>query len=407
MTEPLFHTYDLRNTIENQGQALTKEINSMGENEVLNTSQEDMVKYLTEKYKFNTLVIDESGIQMDYGDAQIDVSGDFRRVIFESGGPFYITGTRVTFYVPFAGDSELFKCQPSTSYLSPPRATVRHNELVFTYDLTNERTSGVKDIFEQELNQTQVQVGRANKDVGRFNEALPGHATERLNVRREKLLQDRDLVTSIGFPIRSRQNPPSTFVVPDVKRRITPRKPAASTEPFSPEPALGMDDYEHILSVLSNMVEVMERSPSAFKDMNEENLRTHFLVQLNGQYEGQATGETFNYEGKTDILIRADGRNIFIAECKFWTGPAGLTKAMDQLLGYTAWRDTKAALLIFNRNRNMSAVLEGVTKTVPGHPNYKAERTTNSETEFRYVFGHRNDANREVTVSILVFDVPA
>ena len=155
------------------------------------------------------------------------------------------------------------------------------------------------------------------------------------------------------------------------------------------------------------MVEVMERSPSAFKDMNEEGLRTHFLVQLNGQYEGQATGETFNYEGKTDILIRADGRNIFIAECKFWTGPAGLTKALDQLLGYTSWRDTKAALLIFNRNRNMSAVLERVAKTVPSHPNYKAERATNSETEFRYVFGHRDDANREVTISILVFDVPA
>ena len=117
-----------------------------------------------------------------------------------------------------------------------------------------------------------------------------------------------------------------------------------------------MDDYEYILSVLSNMVIVMERSPRAFRDMSEEDLRTHFLVPLNGHYEGQATGETFNYEGKTDILIRVDGRNIFIAECKFWTGPKGLTKALDQLLGYTSWRDTKAALLIFNRGRNMSTV---------------------------------------------------
>ena len=141
--------------------------------------------------------------------------------------------------------------------------------------------------------------------------------------------------------------------------------------------------------------------------MNEEDLRTHFLVQLNGQYEGQATGETFNYEGKTDILIRADGKNIFIAECKFWTGPAGLTKALDQLLGYTAWRDTKAALLVFNRRTNMSTVLERVPAAVRAHPNYKAERTTNSETEFRYVFGHRDDETREITVTILVFDVPA
>ena len=407
MSEMLFYKYDLQATIENQGRAIVADINSMKETEVLNTSQEEMVKYLIEKHRINPLAIDETGIQMNYGDAQIDVRGDFRRAIFDMDRPVYVTGTRFTFYVPFTGDSDLFRCKPSTYSLSLPTATVRSNELIFTYDMTNDRDSDVGEMFKRDLNTTQVHAKRVNTDVGRFNGALTENAVQRLNARREKLLKDRDLVASIGFPLRRRQDPPSTFVVPDVKRRITPRKPAASAEPFSPEPALGIDDYEHILSVLSNMVEVMERSPSAFKGMNEEDLRTHFLVQLNGQYEGQATGETFNYEGKTDILIRADGRNIFIAECKFWTGPAGLTKALDQLLGYTAWRDTKAALLIFNRNRNMSAVLERVTKTVPGHPNYKAERTTNSETEFHYVFGHRDDANREITVTILVFDVPA
>ena len=112
-----------------------------------------------------------------------------------------------------------------------------------------------------------------------------------------------------------------------------------------PEPTLDLAEYEHILSVVSNMVVVMERSPRAFKDMGEEDLRQHFLVQLNGQYEGQATGETFNYEGKTDILIRTDG-NIFIAECKFWSGSAALNDALDQLLSYTSWRDTKTALVV-------------------------------------------------------------
>lgn len=101
--------------------------------------------------------------------------------------------------------------------------------------------------------------------------------------------------------------------------------------PYRPEPTLTMDEYEHILSVISNMV--MERRASAFRTMGEEDLRQHFLVQLNGQYEGQATGETFNYEGKTDILIRADGKNIFIAECKFWTGPAGLYKLKGHQIG--------------------------------------------------------------------------
>ena len=403
----LFHTHDLREIIENHAQGLTKEINSMSENEVLNTSMEDMVKYLTEKWRLDPLAINESDIQMNYGDAQIDVSGDFRRGIFDRSKPFYITGTRITLYVPFTGDPDLFKCRPSTYSLNPPRAAVRRDELIFTYNLTEDRASEVKDIFERDIENTQVHTGRVNADVNDFNAALPEDAKQKLNARREKLLQDRDLVASLGFPLRRGQNPPPTFVAPDVKRRITAQKPTASSEPFRPEPTLGMNDYEHILSVLSNMVTVMERSPRAFRDMSEEDLRTHFLVQLNGHYEGQATGETFNYEGKTDILIRVDGRNIFIAECKFWAGPTGLTKALDQLLGYTSWRDTKAALLIFNRGKNMSTILGGITKTVRKHPNYKAERDAKSETEFRYVFGHRDDVNREVTVTILVFDVPA
>lgn len=117
----------------------------------------------------------------------------------------------------------------------------------------------------------------------------------------------------------------------------------------------------------------MERSPNAFSGMTEQDLRQHFLVHLNGQYEGQATGETFNFEDKTDILIRAVGRNIFIAECKFWDGPASLVAAINQVLSYTAWRDTKIALLIINRGKNLSAVLAKIPDALNAHPNFVRE----------------------------------
>ncbi len=407
MTEVLFHAYNLRGTLENHTRNLVNEANSMGENKVLNTPQEDLIEYLVEKHRIPPVAIDESGIGTDYGDTQIDISGNPRYAVFDRSRPFHVIGTRVSFYVPFTGDPDLFRCQPSTSSLSPPQAVIKPNELIFTYDRTKERTSEIKGEFERDFEQTRVHIERVNTEVEKLNAALSETAKQQLTTRREKLLQDRNLVENLGFPLRRTQNPPSTFVAPDVKRRITPQRPRTSSEPFSPEPALDTDNYEYILSVLSNMVTVMERSPRAFKDMGEEDLRTHFLVHLNGHYEGQATGETFNYTGKTDILIRTEDRNIFIAECKFWSGPKGLTKALDQLLGYTAWRDTKAALLVFNRDRNMSTVLEGVAKTVRDHPNCKREQQRKSETEFRYIFGHRDDANRELTVTILVFDVPA
>jgi hypothetical protein len=182
--------------------------------------------------------------------------------------------------------------------------------------------------------------------------------------------------------------------------------PPAPSASYAPEPALDMQIYEEVIGIMSNMVAVMERSPNSFRTMKEEDLRSHFLVQLNSQF-GEATGEAFNFEGKTDILIRANGKNIFIAECKFWDGPKSLTQAIDQLLGYASWRDTKVALVVFNRGKSLSTVLAKIPETVKAHPNYKRQVEYKPETGFRFVLGHRDDKNRELILTVLVFEVPA
>src|SRR5882762_11631396 len=151
----------------------------------------------------------------------------------------------------------------------------------------------------------------------------------------------------------------------------------------------------------------MERSPKAFHDIDEETLRTFFLVPLNSHYEGQATGETFNYQGKTDILIRSGDRNIFIAECKFWGGPAKLIETIDQLLGYLSWRDSKAAILLFNRNKDFSKVLSTISEVVRAHRNFQKDEGNRGETAFRYAFRHKDDAAKLLHLSVIVFDIPS
>jgi hypothetical protein len=167
-----------------------------------------------------------------------------------------------------------------------------------------------------------------------------------------------------------------------------------------------MAKYEHILTVIGDMSAVMERSPQSFSGMKEEDLRHHFLVQLNGHYKGQATGETFNAEGRTDILMREKGKNIFIAECKFWRGPESVTEAIDQLLGYASWRDTKTALLLFNRNKDFSSVLTKILETVKQHQNCLKQLRYQSETGSRWLFHHRDDKHRELMLTVLAFEIP-
>ena len=159
------------------------------------------------------------------------------------------------------------------------------------------------------------------------------------------------------------------------------------------------------------MALAMERSPRTFSKLKEEEIRDFFLIILNAHYEGQATGETFNYGGKTDILIRVEGKNVFIAECKFWRGEKTLIKTIDQLLGYTSWRDTKIAILLFNKNKDFNYVLEKIDTIVKGHSCYKREislksRKLNNETVFSYIFHQPEDVNREIFLTIMVFNIP-
>lgn len=406
MADLLFNRCDLGSVLASQEQAISKEVAALGENQLLNSSPVELCQYFVEKYTIDPVKIDEDRIQADYGDAQIDVSQRFEYAVFDRSGPAYITGTRVALFVPFEGDKQLLDCQPSTFTYNPPRAIVRANSVVFVYDRTVSDAANIRNEFDRDLSSFKKYLSWIERDVNQFNESIEKKADRFISARREKLLHDRNIVESLGFALK-RSDAPLTYSTPEVKRRITPRLPTISSDPYQPEPALDMAEYEHILSVISNMVLVMERSPQAFQGMSEEDLRQHFLVQLNGHYEGQATGETFNYEGKTDILTRVDGRNIFIAECKFWKGPSAMHDALGQLLGYTSWRDTKTALLVFNRNKNLSAVLEKIASVVEGHANFKRELPYESETGFRYVLGHRDDPNREVTLTVLVFDVPA
>ena len=41
------------------------------------------------------------------------------------------------------------------------------------------------------------------------------------------------------------------------------------------------------------------------------------------------------------------------------------------------------------------------------HANYRRTVSIEGETRFRYVFTHRDDPKRELTITVLVFEVPA
>lgn len=404
----LFTEGSIFDVLEGQKRAVKSAVEKLEQNYLLNVSEEDLINSLVDELRLNIPFIKDEEIHIaDHGETQIDVSRDPNRYITDRSRPFHIPGTKTVIAVPFDGDSVFFRIRPQTFSTNPPCATVDGNELYLTYERADHNAEAVKRDYTQTVGQIKTHLQSLRESATTFNNSLESMVRQQISERKTKLLADAGMGAALGLPMKKRQGAPSTFAVPMPRRQPRIERPKATTKPFVPEPVLAQEEYEMILSIIKNMVGVMERSPKAFEGMGEEDLRTHFLVQLNAQYEGNATGETFNFQGKTDILIRADGKNVFIAECKFWKGEREFLKTIDQLLSYLSWRDTKTAILIFNRQKDFTAVLSKITAFAPSHPCFKRDLGKLDESSFRYIFRQPVDANREIMVTVMAFDVPS
>lgn len=405
--EYLFFGIEYFDVREAQIAAIKNEVQTYEANRLLNTSTDDLCGYFEAKFQIDIPTLREAEAVIGQRETQIDVSRDPLRFIEEPSQPFYVPGTAVELRVPFDGDPDAFKIKPTTFTLSPPVGRVEGSNLLLVVQGTDLTPEKVKATLDRSLQEIREWLGHLRQDLQELNGIVASTVRAAVESRKTKLLSDRNLVSSLGYRIQSREGTPGTYAAPEIKRRIEIHQPTASSAPFAPEPTIVDADYDQILHTINNMSTVMERSPSAFAKMDEEALRFHFLVQLNAMYQGQATGETFNYSGKTDILVRSGGKNIFIAECKYWGGPKILTQTIDQILSYSSWRDTKVAIIIFNRRKDFSQVLKSIEDTVRAHPNCKRLLRKDSESVFRFLFAHKDDPNREMYLTSLAFDVPA
>lgn len=402
----LFSSYDLSAGLRSSVEKMREEVQALDPNRLLNTAPEDLKRYFVEKCSVEPIKLLRDSWYADSHETRVDVRYDPMRWIDDKSRPALVPGERVEVRVPFEGESELFYCQPNSSTTSPPRGIIEKNELVLRYESPSDTPREVRPLVDQTLAEIEKYLGWQRSMIDAHNSALPAAAEQAIEQRRSRLLAQSQRAASLGIPIKRRDGAPQTYAIPTARKKATPVLPPASSAPFTAEPMWAMEQYEQALKIMQDMALVMERSPEAFKSMDEEALRQHFLVQLNGQFEGKATGETFNMAGKTDILLREQDRNVFIAECKFWKGPKAFGEAVDQLLSYATWRDSKTVILVFNRGTETSTVLKGIDSTVRAHSNFKRVVQWPHESGFRYVLHAKGDTNRELILTVLVFHVP-
>lgn len=173
------------------------------------------------------------------------------------------------------------------------------------------------------------------------------------------------------------------------------------------DPFLSEKVYQDILECLRRTLRRLEQKPDLFAKFGEVDIRDYIMIGLEDRFESTTlTRESFNKHGKTDILLKhTDSTNIFVAECKIWTGEKGMLEAIDQLMGYLTWRDSKAALLLFCRTKDFSSILRTIATATARHPNF-LKSTGSDESSFSNIFCHPDDVNKHIFLEIVAAHFP-
>lgn len=391
--------------------SIDSEIESTSENYILTVSEEQYSEYLISKYSVELPEIHFSEVYADSYEKEISAEDYPSRFDVYRGEKY--KRPVIQFFVPVTGNSEVLKYFPGLNSITigggSTNFEVENNNLKLEVVDFYNNPSKVKQIFDENVNNSQRKYDDLLLDIKMFNNSLSTHISGKIRERKSKFLQKNEFMSSLGVPLKKKSDISQTFSVPkpNLRTKISIVKPSVSDEPFKPEPTLSIEIYNQILKLINDIGKNFERLPSTYKNKGEEDLRDHIIITLDPNFEyGSATGETFNKTGKTDIQLRYDSSVIFIAECKFWTGEKGYLKTISQLLNYLTWRDTKASVIIFVKQKDFSTILNKVKEVTSSHENYLGFLSKSDENWFNYRFHLNGDKNREVKLAIQLFHLP-
>ena len=407
----LFCSYDLDDAIRQKIASIPNEIDGIPQDQFQISSDDDLTAHFTTRLLIDPLELHENAAEMTQRETQVDVSGDRNRFFSRgSSGPFFIPGTRITVTMPYTGDSGLWtaKTNPYSSML--PRGSIdkagNSGMLRFVFDLPHDSDPSVlKQRLDGELKLVREYLNWSKAQVESYNAGLSSHVRAAIAQRRERLKKHAGIADLLSIPLKSNPSAPTLNPL-TLERRVPPPLPVPPKSGLKPEPGISEGEYERILKILRHEGRSFETTPATFAGLGEEGLRDVILAHLNGHYEGSASGETFRRNGKTDIIIQVENRSAFVAECKLWSGQKAVGDALDQLLSYLTWRDSKAALIFFNTSvAAFSSLGIKLKSSLMEHPLFIKELDCIEAGEWRFRMRSKEDEGRIVTVHCFLFNL--
>jgi hypothetical protein len=409
MDDLLFQKGRLSDALEIQGEKMREAVEAESEESLRQADADEWAGALAHHFAVECpeLKLDEVWME-PVADTTVDVSWDSGRDIRDYGRARSFPGYRVVVHVPFEGDGNVFHLRTNQFTLNPPRGRVAGSDLIKTIEYARDQTPNIDGVVNEFTSSIGQWLVWAKAQCDSFNGTLEQEARRAIAARRQRI-EERDAhLAQSSIPVGRPKKDEKTYIADVLVRRPAPSLPDSRADEKAPElePVLEEAVFEHILEKIRMHGRQMEQAPGTYRGMGEEARRQTIVGMLNTHYGGRAAAEAFNNEGKTDILIRLEGKNLFICECKFWSGTADFEETINQLFRYVGWRDTKLAIVMFVREKGLTGILKKAKATLEKHPQFVAAKQAASETELRATMRWPGDEERLADLNIFFVHTP-
>lgn len=411
----LFSKYECRQFLDNISNNLEDDINKLTDSEIINVSIQEWTEYFVSKYSIELIEVYTDKISLDVVETKIKKYNSWSRHLSYEPEYFYVDGYKITIRIPFFGDEELLSLRPSTYYLSQfdiekvtSNKINKEGFLYYVMEYTRDelpKEENIKDLifntFNNRFRDYKHMIENVNKDIVPFNLNLENKIISNLKNRKDRCSDFINIKKALEIPLNLKENSLNLNPIP-LERVKKVEKPKVNNKFSEPEYSISEENYNYILKIIHNTCSSMENAARTFNKNSEEELRDFIIATLSSHYTEQVTGETFRKIGKTDIHIVFENKSAFISECKIWHGLKHFEDAIDQIFGYSTWKDNKISVIIFNKkNKDFQGILSTVNDWVKG--NTKSFIRENSN--FWKCIVYREDTNVDIKISIQVYDI--
>jgi hypothetical protein len=393
-------------------ESATRMVRSFSENQLLANSLEDLVQAVVDDKVPHPIVLHVESHRIDNGIwPPASETGDGWAAAY---GPAPSSPDRELIqgqlFVPYMGTRSAFDSRPNRMPVNLVEGSVTGQEVILSVVVEPSTPAPVVEqrLLAQEQHLMEW-VTEVNRDIVALEQSIRTKVTRLLQARLDVIKKRDDMAAAFSIPVREVE-PERALDVP-VKPTAVVLK-AAPTPGATGEREWKLDEavYERMIQTITKFGHALERRPGSAQPLihDEETIRDWLMFNLSTNYEAPDGSELFvggeveNGNGKTDLLVRRQSRNVFIAECKFWHGPKKFDEAIGQLLGYTTWRDTKAAIILFVTNKNATAAIDSAGGRLAAHAACKEAPVPADRLKRRdYRFTHPEDNQRVISLALL------